>query len=233
MTADRARHFDEVWRTRNQAPGRDATLDGNIRAQKALRLLSGGERFLDVGCGEGILAEAVMPRFAEVHGVDISSGAVEEARRRGVRAHICDVGAEPLPFDNGSFDVVSSMSVPQFIADVNGLMNECRRVLRPGGQLVLSVPNMRAAWRIWKLAVHGEFPRTSCDPVGVDGGTLHYFTRRSIGRLLEGAAFDVVASYGIYCLPRGLEDRWDSSPLGVLKREFLSGEVLVDARARK
>lgn len=232
MRTDRARHFEEVWRARSHGAGSEAGLDGNVRAQKALRLLSAGQRFLDVGCGAGILAEAAMPRFAEVYGVDISGSAVEEARRRGVRAEICEVGAEPFPFDSASFDVVSSMSVPQFIADINGLLNECRRVLRPGGQLVVSVPNMRAAWRIWKLVVRGEFPRTSIDPVGVDGGTLHYFTRRSICGLLEGAAFDVVACDGIYCRPRWIEDRWENAPFSVLKREFLSGEVLVNARSR-
>jgi hypothetical protein len=89
---------------------------------------------------------------------------------------------------------------------------------------------MRAVWRLWKLAILGEFPRTSHDTAGLDGGTVHYFTCRSICGLLERSGFDIAGLYGIHCRPRWMEHR-ARTPFGRgVKREFFSGEVLVDAR---
>jgi ubiquinone/menaquinone biosynthesis C-methylase UbiE len=103
--------------------------------------LDAGARVLDVGCGTGVLLGRLLGRspFREVAGVDLSPGMVAQARRRlpaSVRLLVGD--AEALPFAPASFDVVvSASSFHYWPAPVRGL-EELRRVLRPGGHLILT-----------------------------------------------------------------------------------------------
>ena len=233
MTGRRRTHFEEVWRLKLTAGKPSHGIDSNLRALRALTLLSPGTRLLDIGCGDGTFGEAASGQFREVHGVDIAADAVHMAQGRGVNGQIVDAGAEPLPYPDATFDAVTALSMLQFVVDVERLLHECRRVLRPGGQFIACVPNMRAVWRVWKLAVTGRFPRTSLDPVGLDGGTVHYFTSRTACELSSRAGLHVMHMFGVFCFPRWLEDRVDSGPLGWLKREFLSAEVLLDMRAAR
>jgi methionine biosynthesis protein MetW len=233
MTANRREHFDAVWHAKQRGRVTADGLSGNFRALKSRARLKAGERFLDVGCGGGEFAAAARSQFREVHGVDISSEAVAAAQARGVTAHVVDAGSQRLPYEADYFDAVVVLSMMQYVPDIAALLGECRRVLRPEGQCIVCVPNMRAAWRLWTLAIRGTFPRTSLDPVGFDGGTLHYFTRRSLQEVAVAAGFDVIAAAGVFCVPRLLESWSDAGPSGWLKREFFSAEVLLDLRARR
>ena len=190
-----------------------------------------GSRLLDVGCGAGAFAEAAQPSYQEVRGIDISSEAVLLARQRGVDAHEADIGTGRLPFGDGTFDTVVALSVLQYVVDLPGALAECRRVLRPGGQCILCVPNMRTAWRVSTLLLKGRFPRTSCDPVGVDGGTVHYFTSKTIRDLVVRAGFEVAGVFGVFCIPQWLETQFDSGVTGWFKRELCCAETLLNLRA--
>jgi methionine biosynthesis protein MetW len=230
MNGGQRAHFDEVWRLKQQAAGGLIGLRGNQRAMRALTLLSRGDTLLDIGCGSGSFGEAASDHFREVHGVDIAAEAVRMAGQRGVKARVVDAGSEQLPYPDNTFDAVTALSVLQYVVDVPHVLDECRRVLRPNGQFIVCVPNVRAAWRLWTLAINGRFPRTSRDNVGVDGGTLHYFTSRTMRDLAGRTGFDVARAFGVFCLPRWLEHRADAGPFGWLKREFLSAEIVVDLR---
>ncbi len=99
---------------------------------------------LDVACGEGY-GSALLARSArKVTGVDLAAAAVEHARERyaGLRNldfHAADCSA--LPFPDASFDAVVSFETIEHIAAQDAFLDEVRRVLRPGGLLVLSCPN--------------------------------------------------------------------------------------------
>lgn len=86
------------------------------------------ERALDVGTGTGAGARALRERFptAEVVGVDLASGMLDEARRLVPEVEFVEGDAARLPFDDASFDVVAHNNMIPFL-------NEVRRVLRPGG----------------------------------------------------------------------------------------------------
>jgi methionine biosynthesis protein MetW len=226
MTTMGEKHYAEVW-------GRKSITDyvpgSNLRVEAAANILHPGQRLLDVGCGDGILGMLVRNRFEEIYGVDISDKAIEVAQRRGIKAYKVNLNVEALPFEDNYFDSITCLGTLQLIYDMNTMLREFNRVLKPDGELVLTVANMRAYWRIFKLVVLGYFPRTSLDPEGYDGGTLHYFCYRNLKDLLEKSGFKVMMRRGIFCLPRLIEKLPDRGWVGKLKAEFLSAEMLVRA----
>jgi len=111
-------------------------MDATREAFKAIdRAMTGDARVLEVGCGSGEMAE----RIAGLTGValvatDDSEDCVELTAARGVDARHADVCY--LPFDPGSFDVVSARWVLEHVRDTERAVAEVRRVLRPGGTFV-------------------------------------------------------------------------------------------------
>ena len=100
-----------------------------------------GHRVLDAGCGSGPLSAALRAGGAVVTGFDSSRAMVELARRRlgeDAALLVADIG-RPLPFADGAFDDVVSSLVLHYLRDWTAPLAELRRVLRPGGRLILSV----------------------------------------------------------------------------------------------
>lgn len=100
-----------------------------------------GRRILDAGCGSGALSAALRDRDAIVSGIDASPGMLEQARRRlGADAdlRVADL-ADPLPFPDEAFDDVVASLVLHYLRDWEPTLGELRRVLRPGGRLIVSV----------------------------------------------------------------------------------------------
>lgn len=100
-----------------------------------------GRSILDAGCGSGPLLAELISRGANVTGFDASQAMIELARQRvGARARlqVADLG-DPLPYADGDFDDVLASLVFHYLKDWDGPLGEIRRVLRPGGRLVISV----------------------------------------------------------------------------------------------
>ena len=98
-----------------------------------------GKTVLDLGCRAG----AVTQHFVSgnrVVGVDVDDSALARAAERGIEPVWAD-GEEPLPFEDASFDVVVAGEFLEHVRDPETLVAEARRVLRPGGTFVGSVPN--------------------------------------------------------------------------------------------
>jgi SAM-dependent methyltransferase len=99
---------------------------------------------LDFGCGTGTLA-GHLARFGAVLSVDTDADAVAFCRRRGL-TRVQHVTGTTLPFDDGEFDVVTTFDVLEHVEDDLGALVELRRVLRPGGTLLCSVPAFPFMW---------------------------------------------------------------------------------------
>lgn len=100
-----------------------------------------GRRILDVGCGAGPLMVALRERGAQVAGFDASPAMVALAGQRlgpGADVLVADI-AEHLPFEAEQFDDVVASLVLHYLEDWSGALAELRRVLRPGGRLVVVV----------------------------------------------------------------------------------------------
>src|SRR5580658_3504678 len=113
-------------------------------ARPAILALAGdvaGRRILDAGCGSGPLFAALRDRGAIVTGFDSSTGMLEQARRRlgdGADLQVAALG-RPLPFPDGAFDDVIAALVLHYLEDWGAALAELRRVLKPGGRLLVSV----------------------------------------------------------------------------------------------
>ncbi len=226
------RLYDEIWQAKGAREADDIAADGALRRNAALPLLGTGKRLLDVGCGEGSLAVAARHLFHELHGVDITASAVERARSAGVVTHQVNLNVLPLPYPDEYFDTVVTLDVIEHIFDPVGFLVEIRRVLMPGGLLVVSTPNIRKLQRMLTL-IRGRFPRTSYDPVGYDGGHLHYFTSLDLKTLLEDLGFEVTHKGGICGDRRTWKYRLVTGLLGrAFEEEFLSSAIIMQARRR-
>jgi ubiquinone/menaquinone biosynthesis C-methylase UbiE len=122
------------------------------RCATAAMGLRAGDRVLDVGCGTGFdlpaMAAEVGPR-GRVTGIDVSARAVEEARRKvaglpTVGAEVADV--QDLPYADGSFDACRADRTLQHVPDVERGLSEIRRVLAPGGRLVVLELRTNLEW---------------------------------------------------------------------------------------
>lgn len=109
-----------------------------------------GKTVLDVGCGTGLYSIRLSESGADVTAVDISSKMIEIARRkaqdRGQYIWFDQADMAQLPYKNGTFDLVMSVTALEFAEDPLAALMEMARVLRPGGKLVVGVLNSDSPW---------------------------------------------------------------------------------------
>ena len=103
-------------------------------------------RILDVGCGTGANL-VLLSEFGDVQGVDISPDALAFCRERGLD-NVRLGAAESLPYEDNEFDLVTAFDVVEHMDDDVAGLREMRRVLRPGGRLLLFVPTFMFLWGV-------------------------------------------------------------------------------------
>jgi SAM-dependent methyltransferase len=150
---------------------------GPERAALFKRYVGGpGRRVLDLGCRDGALTRAYLDGN-EVVGFDADREALAAAARLGIETHWADLD-QPLELPDASFDVVVAGELLEHLRDPQALVAESRRVLRPGGTLVASVPN---AYRL-KGRLRFLFGR----PPESDPTHLQMFSAADVRTLLSG-----------------------------------------------
>ena len=110
-------------------------------------------RVLDIGCGTGVMAPFVLEAGAHYYGVDLSESMIAEARRRtgdvrashggSVEFSVGDV--EDIRVPDAHFDVVMALGLLEYLHDVNPAIDELMRTTKPGGTIIVSVPNTLCA----------------------------------------------------------------------------------------
>lgn len=128
-----------------------------VRQQRVLELLDQpAGKVLDVGCGPGVLARALLKSGYEFWGVDASPGMIEQCRARfgkNDRAHFALGAATSLPFADAFFDAVLCTGVVDYIQDYDSALKEMGRVTKKNGTLLVSFPNLLSPYTIWKTFV--------------------------------------------------------------------------------
>ncbi|MFF3270668.1 class I SAM-dependent methyltransferase [Streptomyces chrestomyceticus] len=195
---------------------------------------------LDIGCGDGSAA-AVAATVLSGHrivGVDWSQDALRRAATRVPYTVRGELGENGLPFADGSADAVLFSEVIEHLVDPDAALDELRRVLRPGGHLMLSTPNL-AAWYNRGLLLAGVQPVFSeVSMRGIHGrpgtqvvGHLRLYTARALRGFLPACGFEVVRIAGApyHDVPRPLRplDR------AACRLPSLASVLLVHARRRR
>jgi SAM-dependent methyltransferase len=177
------------------------------RYDDVARLLLGcGGSFLEVGGGTGRLGLALEKRFDRITVTDIADHYLRMGERDIKLNHAAVAGKfefsiadldDRIPYPNGSFDAVAAIAVIEHVVDPFHALDEIARVTKPGGVLIVTVPNIAYLKHIVNLLL-GRLPLTGTDSRemqsmrerGWDGHHFHYFTRSSLSDLLKHCGFD-------------------------------------------
>ncbi|MEM8776525.1 MAG: bifunctional 2-polyprenyl-6-hydroxyphenol methylase/3-demethylubiquinol 3-O-methyltransferase UbiG [Pseudomonadota bacterium] len=149
---------------KNLVPARFAFFDRHIDWK--------GKDVLDLGCAGGFMAEALYERGSKVTGIDPAADAIEAARAHAVSTDKqirYDTGVgESLPYDSSCFDAVVCVDVLEHVADLNRVLSEVHRVLKPGGIFLFDTINRTLAARLAVVTVAedvlGLLPKGTHDP---------------------------------------------------------------------
>ena len=179
-----------------------------------------GRKILDFGCGNGAQTAAFIEPGCRITAVDVSASRIADFKGYLATNGLSGVtplhyAGKTLPFNAGAFDLVMSYDVLEHVQDEEASLAELQRVLRPGGDLLISVPNK---W--WIFETHGAYlpllpwnrvPFFSWlpGPLHRRWARAHIYTRRRITRLLERHGLEIAAR------------RYITAPLDVLNTGML------------
>ncbi len=185
-----------------------------------------GERVLDIGSGPGLLAhelaEALGPA-GRVEGIDVSEAMLAIAERRASAPGAApvafrQVGATELPFADGYFDAAVSTQVYEYVEDMPAALAEARRVLRPGGRLLV----LDTDWD--SIVWHSSDPERMRRVLDVwDEHLADPYLPRRLGRLLIDAGFGVTERVVTPLLNAGYDERTYSAGLIRFVSSFVGG----------
>jgi arsenite methyltransferase len=220
--------FDEARSRAVEAVYRTADVVAQRRAVLGVLALRPGERVVDLGCGPGFLAaemaEAVGPG-GRVHGVDASASmlAIADGRRPAADAapiELSEQGVTALSFDDGAFDAAVSTQVYEYVRDMAAALAEARRVLAPGGRLLV----LDTEWDsiVWRSADDRRMARVL---EAWDEHLVHRDLPRRLPGLLAAAGFALERCEVVPMLNVGYARDTYSGGLLELIAEFVPGRA--------
>ncbi len=168
----------------------------------------GNKKILDIGCGDGFMLTPFIENN-QTYGVDISNNAVEKASKLGIKAKVCNLNTQALPFSKNEFDAIFCLDVLEHIFDPQAAVNSIFASLKDDGKFVVCVPNMlNIANRI--RFVLGEF--VDYMDISHKNGTdlfsehIRVFSKGKLEKLLDDAGFKIEKKN--YCFFRRKEDKF-------------------------
>ena len=175
------------------------TIDlGKVYYQRILKEVRGyapktlGLKLLDIGCFDGTLASQLMPDW-ECFGLEGNVDACEKAKEKRVKAVLHDL-EKTLPFGNNTFECVIAAEIIEHVYDTDFFLDEIHRVLKPGGLLVLSTPNIACLTNRLRLAF-GLYPRYAEYRAG-GAGHIRIYTSQVIRSQIIERGFEILRYAG-------------------------------------
>lgn len=184
-------------------------------------------RILELGCGDGATGALALRegKCREYVGIEMFAPIAHRAEERLTRVHIGNVDEIELPYSPGYFDALIMSEVMEHLVDPEATLRRLVALVRPGGQVMASSPNV-AHWRIIKELVVGRFVYTEAGPM--DRTHLRWFTPQSYAAMFEKAGVQVekVGPLG----PLVGKQRFISALLGPRLRHMLYYQISLAGR---
>ncbi|MGK2954010.1 MAG: class I SAM-dependent methyltransferase [Thiobacillus sp.] len=160
----------------------------DVRSDIMKMIPSDGRVIGSVGCGRGRTESVLVERGRDVHGVDVSAEAIATARLRLTSARVMSPD-ERMPFDEGSLDGLILADVIEHMPLAWERLRLFAMMVKPGGWVVISVPNMRYLDVLHQLVVKGEWREV---PMGIfDETHVQVMTHKRLNRWCEAAGLEV------------------------------------------
>ncbi len=205
-----------------------------------------GGRILDVGCGDGLISSMLARKTgSKAYGVDISRNSVSMARKRGIEAKRVNVDTRKIPFPESFFDGVLCGDIIEHVYDTEGLIENVRKVLKPGGYAVFSTPNI-ASWYNRFFLLMGFMPTwiesssktfTGNPFIKRGVGHIHAFTKNSLTGLLKLKGFRISEVKGSPVMADGTRSRmkealWNRVDSAISRVTTWSSTIIVKAEKK-
>jgi len=169
-----------------------------------------------LGVGRGALTDAIGQAFEvrDKYGIDTSQEARDAASGRGITTYDTNVESEPLPFENGTIDLVVSFGLLEHLTWYDNVLSETTRVLREGGYVLFALPNM-AGWTNRISLLTGHQPRnvefSKERPFGIMSaydtdyavGHVHAPTVGAFKEYLVFYGFEIIDTVGLHPYQKG------------------------------
>lgn len=156
------------------------------------------KRVLDIGCGDGWFGELIKKKYGcEVHGVDLAKKALRAAKKRGLKTKIFNLDENDWPYKSNYFDLVIAGDIIEHVYDTENFVNECKRILKKKGELIISTPNINSYYNrilvlFGKMPLWVEFaPTITPYKILLPSGHVRVFNKDSLKRLVESAGLRV------------------------------------------
>jgi 2-polyprenyl-3-methyl-5-hydroxy-6-metoxy-1,4-benzoquinol methylase len=188
-------YHESLWET---IPAGLEPSDFQARLAFLLKRVQPGERVLDVGCGEGRFTAALADVGARVVGIEVAEEPLRRARARhsALDLRVLAPGG-PWELKDASFDVVWAGETIEHVADTAGWLSEVRRVLCPGGRLLLSTPAHGPLMLLWVALSRRAFA-SRFDP---SSDHLRFYSRATLVELLGQFGFAEIEIDGLGGVP--------------------------------
>lgn len=171
----------------------------DYKIKKMLELISNKpKKILDIGCGDGWVGKKLKDKYkADVHGVDIAPKALKNAKNKGLKTKKFDLAKSKWPYKDDYFDLIIAGDIIEHVYDTENFVKECRRILRKGGELIISTPNINS-YQNRLLVLFGKMPlwidfAPNISPYKLykTSGHVRVFNKKSLRKLVEAYGFKV------------------------------------------
>ncbi len=167
---------------------------------KVYQLIPDGASILDMGCHTGQFGAVLKKKACRVTGVEIDVEAAERAKRVLDRVAVGDVenAATFQKLDGQQYDVILFLDVLEHCRHPAGVLNAARKVLKPDGFVVASIPNIAN----WSVRINLLFGKFDYEPTGLmDETHLRFYTIRTVANLFSAAGYAIDLMDHRYSVP--------------------------------
>lgn len=167
------------------------------RVKKSIQIIqsiSSRGKLLDIGCSTGEWALFWKNEGWESYGIDVNEENISQTEKKGIKASLCDLNSQPIPFSDDYFDVIIAGEVIEHLVDTDRFVHDLSRCLKVGGYLLITTPNLVSFENRLRILL-GLYP-VWVDYRLANSGHVRAYTPRTLKKQLRSFGFEIVKTIG-------------------------------------